>query len=113
MRAQNLSEGVSERLLADNKFHIQKQEKLFRFLTNVKWNEAIIKLNEKSKINYKEIDNFVLSAVKARNNFIHEGGKWSIDRELSTNCVKNICGLINIYVGLHNSYVHPYFRKSL
>ena len=113
MTAQNLSDGVSERLLSDNKFHVQKQDKLFKSLTGVKWNDAIDMLNKNSNLDYKEIDDFVVSVVRARNNFIHEGCKWSIDRELSTNCMNNLFGLIKIYVELHNSYVHPHYKKSL
>ena len=74
---------------------------------------AISKLNEGSDLDYSEIDDFVSKVVKARNNFIHEGSKWAIDRDLSNSCVKNIWGLINLYVGLHNKYVHPHYRKSL
>lgn len=113
MRAQNLSVGVSERLLSDNKFHIQKQDKLFKSLTGVKWNEAIDYLNENGNLDYKEIDKFIVSVVIARNSFIHEGFKWSIDRELSTNCIKNLQGLINIYAEMHNNYVHPLYKQSL
>ena len=111
LHAQEIPRGVCERLLSDNKFHMQKQDKLFRSLTDVKWKDAISNLSDNSKLNYCEIDDFVLSAVKARNSFIHEGSKWSIDRELSTSCMKNIWGLINLYVGLHNLYVHPLYEK--
>ena len=112
MQAQNLSKGVSDRLLADNKFHIQKQDKLFRALTNIKWNESMLKRNDESELDYKKIDEFISSVVIARNNFIHEGSKWSIDRELSTGCIKNLWGLINLYVGLHNTYVQPYYKNT-
>jgi len=113
LRVQNIPEGICERLLSDNKFHIQKQDKLFKSLTEVKWKDAVSKLNENSKLNYCETDDFVLNAVRARNNFIHEGSKWSIDRELATSCMKNIWSLINLYVGLHNTYVHPLYKKHL
>ena len=113
MHAQNLSKGVSNRLLSDNKFHIQKQDKLFKALTNVKWDEAILNLTNEKKINYKEIDEFVSSVVKARNDFIHEANKWSINKELATGCMDNLSGLINLYVALHNSYVQPYYKKSI
>ena len=72
-----------------------------------------MKLNGGAKLDYKQVDDFVLKVVKARNNFIHEGSKWSIDRKLSTNCLKNIWGLINLYVELHNHYVHPYFKEDI
>ena len=113
IKAQNISEGVAKRLLADNRFHIQKQDKLFRALTNIKWSEAISRLNEKSKYDHKQLDEFVMGTVRARNEFIHEGSKWSIDSDMSTECLNNTKGLIFTYVGLHNEFVHPYYLKSL
>jgi len=113
LRANNLSDGVKERLLEDNRYHIQKQNRLFKSLTNIKWNDAIFKLNEESKTDYKQVDGLTLEVVKARNNFIHEGSKWAIDRDLSTNCINNVPRLISLYVKLHNSYVHPFYLKTL
>jgi len=113
LRAHELSDGLKERLLEDNRFHVQKQNRLFKSLNNIKWNDAISKINEESKIDYKQVDELTLEVVKARNNFIHEGSKWAIDRDLSTNCINNIPRLISLYVKLHNSYVHPYYVKRL
>ena len=113
LRAHELKDGVKERLLEDNKFHIQKQNRLFKSLTNVKWNDAIINLNEESKIDFKKVDEFTLEVVRARNYFIHEGRRWAIDRELSTNCINNVPPLISLYVKLHNNYVHPFYLKNL
>ena len=111
IQAQNLSEGVSDRLFKDNRFYILKQDKLFKSLTNIKWSEAISKLSIENDLDYKEIDKFVSDIAEVRNKFIHEGSKWSIDRDLSTSCIKNLWGLINLYVGLHNTYVHPYYKN--
>jgi hypothetical protein len=113
LKAHELKDGVKEGLLEDNKFHIQKQNKLFKSLTNAKWNDAIINLNEESKIDLKKVDEFTLEVVRARNDFIHEGRKWAIDRELSTNCINNVPRLISLYVKLHNNYVHPFYLKNL
>lgn len=113
LRAHNLSDGVKERLLEDNRYHIQKQNRLFKSLANIKWNDAISKLNEESNTDYKKVDDFTMEVVKARNNFIHEGSKWAIDRKLSTNCINNVPRLISLYVKLHNSYVHPFYLKIL
>jgi len=113
MKAHKLSADISERLLSDNKFHIQKQDKLFKSLSGIKWKDAIKLLNEESKLNYKKIDDFVVSVVKIRNDFIHDGVKWSINKELSTKCMNNISGLIKLYTELHNSYVHPHYNKNL
>ena len=82
-------------------------------MTNVTWNDAIINLNEESKIDFKKVDEFTLEVVRARNYFIHEGRRWAIDRELSTNCINNVPPLISLYVKLHNNYVHPFYLKNL
>lgn len=111
--AKQITEGVRQRLLSDNKFHIQKQDKLFYALTGKKWKNAVKTLNEEANIDFVEIDKFISKAVDSRNDFIHEGSKWSIDRELSTSCMNNIKGLINLYVGLHNNYVHPIYKDRI
>jgi hypothetical protein len=111
--ANKIPNGVCQRLLSDNKFHMQKQNKLFRSLTDHKWQDALKELNEGSNLDCLGIDEFVSGTVKARNSFIHEGSKWSIDRELSTSCMKNIWGLISLYVGLHNKHVHPIYQDRL
>jgi len=112
MTALNLPDLVMDRLINDNKFHIQKQDKLFRSLTRDKWSEAIAKINASADLDYKELDKFVAHCVKVRNGFIHSGSKWSINSELREACVNNIWGLINIYVALHNLYVLPLLKKS-
>jgi hypothetical protein len=112
LNAQKIPENICERLLKDNKFHTQKQDKLFKSLANIKWNDAIQKLSELHSIDYIGLNSFVLEVVNVRNTFIHEGIKWSIDRALSTKCLKSIDMLVRLSVGLHNSYVHPYYLKK-
>ncbi|MGF2685814.1 hypothetical protein ACQUWM_04880 [Marinobacter sp. DUT-3] len=106
MSNQHLPDGVQERLLADNKSHIQKQDKLFRALTGDKWKEAVQKASAAVVLDYVAIDEFVQHAANIRNEFIHSGRKWAINRELSKACVDHVWGLINVYVSLHNLYLH-------
>lgn len=109
-----IPERVQERLLSDNKFYVQKQDKLFMALTGEKWGNAIKALNEAGELDYDAIDQFVREAADARNEFIHSGRKWHINRALSKSCVEHIWGLINLYASLHNRYIHqkkPLTRK--
>ncbi len=113
LEAQNIPDNICKRLLSDNRYHTQKQDKLFKSLANDRWNEAIKKLSNEHDVNYGRLNTFISQVVKARNDFVHEGVKWSIDRKLSTECLKNVKKLIELYVGLHNFYVHPYYLKKI
>jgi hypothetical protein len=107
-----IPQGVRERLLADNRLHSQKQNKLFKSLTGVTWKEAISAVDEHAQLDYSQLDEFVKQAVDHRNRFIHRGSQWSIDRSLSQSCLENAWGLVNLYVSLHNTYVHPHYSKD-
>jgi hypothetical protein len=112
LTAENVSDGLQERLLTDNKFHVQKQDKLFYSLTGDKWQEAIKKAAEVDSADYLEVDKFVKDIANKRNLFIHEGNSWSIDRDLVTNCIKRLRQLLHLYVTLHNLYVHSRYKDS-
>ena len=82
-RAQKIPEGVCERLLADNRTHIQRQEKLLPSLVGKKWKELIKEESAPVQLDYVELNKFLEKAVEARNKFMHEGNKWGIDRALA------------------------------
>lgn len=110
--AKCLPGGVIDRLLTDNRFHIQKQNNLFPSLTGEKWEEAVDSLNEQHNIDYKSIDKFVKETVKARNKFVHRGSSYGITQELTKDCLDNIWPIINLYVGFHNKYIHPLYMSK-
>lgn len=111
-QAHKIPESIHKRLIADNRLHTQKQERLLPSLVGKKWKELIQEQNQQAQIDYEALNDFLQKAVKARNKFTHEGSKWGIDRQLAVGCIRQISPLLNFYVGVHNSYVHPYFRKS-
>lgn len=111
--AKEVPEGIRDRLLSDNKLYLKKQNSLFPSLVGEKWKDAVGDLGSGAQIDYVEVDGFVEDAVKARNNFLHEGSRWSINRDLSTGCLRSLWGLISLYVGLHNRYVHPVYKSRL
>jgi hypothetical protein len=108
-RAQKIPKLVSERLLADNIMYTQRQEKLLPSLVGKKWKKLINEETNKAELDYVKLNAFLEKAVGARNEFMHQGRKWNINREIAEDCLRHISPLLNFYVGLHNHYVHPYF----
>ena len=108
----NIPESVYEMLLSDNRNYSQKQNKVFKSLLNMSWNDAIKQANDKDEIDYLALNELLKKAVKARNEFLHEGSSFIITKELAEECIINIWSLINLYVRFHNDYVHPYYLKK-
>jgi len=102
-----LTDGITSQLLSDNKFHVQKQNKLFLSLTGTKWREALKKITKPESYNYTDLDAFIASVVRCRNSFVHEGRKCSIDARFSEECLRALPRLTRMYVALHNEFVHP------
>lgn len=113
MSALNLPWSVRDRMMSDNRFHLQKKNKLFGSLAGDKWSEATAKINAESKRDYIKLDNFVANCAETRNEFVHSGRKWSIDAGLRKSCVNNVWELVNFYAALHNLYVQPLLNKPL
>jgi len=105
--AQKIPEKVQERLLADSNIYRQRQNNLLPSLIGQKWRAAIEEASKGSALDYVELDAFMQNAVTARNKFTHEGRHWGIDRQMAEGCVEHLWTLLNLYVALHNRYVHP------
>lgn len=110
--AQKIPQPIYERLLSDNKFHMQRQDQLLPALTGIKWREALQKLKNKNSPDYVKLDDFIIKAVKARNSFMHKGYKWSIPKSMGKECIQNTRPLITLYVELHNYFVHPCYHGT-
>lgn len=111
--AQDIKKNIYERLISDNKLHNQKQNNLLPSLTGKKWKQIIETLNQKTGFNYIQLDNFIVTAVEARNKFIHEGSKYSINHKIAESCLKNIYPLLNLNVDMHNTFVHPIYKQKI
>lgn len=112
LSAQKIPERVQERLLEDNNSHLQRMNKLFPSLTGKRWRTAIKELDKKSKIRYGDLSVFLKEVTDARNQFLHEGDIFAIDKAMVENCIRNIGPLLNLFVELHNQYIYPLWRLN-
>jgi len=112
LSAQKLPERVCERLLEDNNSHLHRMNKLFPSLTGKGWRTAIKELDKKSKIRYGDLSDFLKEVTDARNQFLHEGDIFGIDKAMVENCIRNIEPLLNLFVELHNQYIYPLSRMN-
>jgi len=106
--ARQIEPEITERLLHDNKQHAQKLEKLFPSLTGTKWQAALKEL-DKDGCFYRNLDSFVVAAVRIRNRFLHETDVFTIEEKTAKQCLKSILYMTQLHVALHNKFAHPYW----
>jgi len=100
-----LPRSIQKRLLDDNIFVKQRVEKLFPALTGVRWKVAVRTLTKGKQLDYLKATEFYEEVVEKRNLFLHQGNKWAISKEMPEKCLRQIWPMLNLFVGLHNSYV--------
>jgi len=105
-----LPEGIYKRLIADNKMHVQKQDKLFASLTGEKWQDALVHLSNEGDSDYVGINDKIRDLVLLRNKFVHKGHGWDIAEEAANDCVRTIAPLLLMYIHLHNEFVHTLYK---
>ena len=117
--AQNISKNVYERLNSDNKLYIQKQNKLFPSLAGIKWVDALRELSEETENDYISLNDKIIELVEYRNKFIHHPLSrhilfkiFDINKDVAEDCIKHIHILVQLFVDLHNKYVHKKVVKK-
>lgn len=111
--ARDIKADIYDRLVSDNRLHSQKQNRLFPSLTGDKWKEAVNKIDANSTVEYGKLDEFVVSAVRERNKFVHEGSKYGMTELLAESCLNNIYNITSFYACLHNKYIHPIYLEKV
>jgi hypothetical protein len=104
-KAKQVEAEICERLLFDNQTHRQRLDKLFRTLTGEKWKNALKLIDKNEGTDFISLNEFIETVVKARNEFVHEGGSWEINEDMADNCMKNIYPMLQLHALLHNYFV--------
>lgn len=112
LRARKIDESLISRMLDDNKLASQKFGGLFTSVIGVKWNEAVSELNRLGHEDYVEVSDLMREAAVLRNEFLHEGKAWGINRSLAKRCVDSVGTLVSMFVALHNEYTQPLLHSE-
>ena len=112
LRTRNIDEALISRMLEDNKLASQKFGGLFTSVMGIKWNDAISDLSRTRAKNYTAVSALMREAAELRNEFLHEGKAWGINRDLAKRCVDSIGQLVSMFVELHNEYTQPLFHRD-
>jgi hypothetical protein len=107
LRARQVDESLITKLLDDNKLASQKFGGLFTSVIGATWEDAIAQASRLAGTNFKPVSDLMRKAAELRNEFLHEGRAWSLNREFATECVDSMGNLVNLFVALHNEYTHP------
>ena len=112
LRARNVDSALISRMLEDNKLASQKFGGLFTSVIGLKWNEAISELTRARSRNYTGVSDLMREAAELRNEFLHEGRAWGINRDLATRCINSVDDLVSLFTELHNEYTQPLLRSE-
>ena len=104
LNAQKVPMALIERLLDDNKLAVQKFGGLFTSVTGAKWAVAVSQVSR--SMSFRCVSELMVKAAGLRNTFLHEGSAWTITREVSTECINAVPNMVQLFVELHNEYIH-------
>lgn len=107
LRARNVDEALISRMLEDNKLAGQKFGGLFSSVVGLSWKGAVDELNRSRSVNYDVVSDLMQESAKLRNEFLHQGRAWQINRDLATRCIDSVGELVSLFVELHNEYTQP------
>lgn len=112
LRIRNIDEALISRMLDDNKLASQKFGGLFTSIIGTKWKDAISDLSRTRAKDYMAVSKLMQDAADLRNEFLHEGDAWGINRDFAKRCVDSLGQLVSMFVELHNEYTQPLFHRS-
>jgi len=107
MDAQHIPDRVRSRLFADNNSHSQRLTKLFPALACQTWDEAVAAIDTVGSSSFNSISAFMKRITDIRNEFIHEGSSFAINKTLAVDSLKAFVPMMNLHIHLHNKLVHP------
>jgi hypothetical protein len=111
LQARDVDAEIIDRLMEDNKLASQKFGQLFSSIVGAKWQVAVQALSDKAARNYLNISDLMKETSQVRNEFLHEGKGWGMNRDLSKRCVDSLADLFSLFAALHNEYTTPYVRR--
>lgn len=111
LRTRSIEEALISRMLDDNKLASHKFGGLFTSVIGTKWKDAISNLSRTRAKDYMAVSELMQEAADLRNEFLHEGDAWRINRNLAKRCVDSLGQLVSMFVELHNEYTHPLFHR--
>lgn len=107
LRARRVEPAIINKLLEDNKLASQKFGGLFYSIVGVKWSDSVAAISSRTGRNFGEVSNLMREAAELRNEFLHEGRAWGINREFAEKCLNSIGNLVDLFVEMHNEYTQP------
>lgn len=103
---------LSKRLLNEFDTDSRRRDILFPALTSLKWKQAITLLTSKN-LDFSKLNKFLKTETDERNKLLHEADHFRIDFDLAKDCLTNLELLLQMFVGLHNKFVHPWWMEIL
>ena len=112
LRTRNIDEALISKMLDDNKLASQKFGGLFTSVIGTKWKDAISDLSRTRAKDYMAVSELMQDAAELRNEFLHEGDAWRINRDFAKRCVDSLGQLVSMFAELHNEYTQPLFHRG-
>lgn len=113
MIAQGYSLAERERLFDKYRYPRNRAKKLFRCLTDITWAAAVVRVAKGKEIDYRSTMGFYLKVYDARNEFLHKGKVFAIEKSMPADCIHQIWSLIHLFVSIHNYYIPSIYMKKM
>jgi hypothetical protein len=104
--ALRFSRPVQKKLLDDNRLFHEKIDSLLPALIEEKWTTALDSVGRFAGKDFRGLNALLASTARTRNAFLHDASPWSITATLADSCVDALSSMIELFVALHNYYVH-------
>jgi len=112
MEALHLNQEERTCLREEYSTHSKRLHGLLPTLIKTSWQDALSSLPIERREQYCTLDRFLKDATKRRNDLLHDANWLASDDEIATSCVRAIPQILELYVDLHNQFVHPLMKDE-
>lgn len=97
---------LQDRLMKDSRQFNASLNKLLPDLIACKWQEALQEVGVAHRQDFCGLDRLLRDTGKLRNRFLHNASPWDISEDLCRECIDSLANMFQLFVALHNRYVH-------
>jgi hypothetical protein len=102
-----------DKLIDDNKLAHQKFGDLFTSVIGQKWSDAVKAVGDKHLTDFSAVSDLMKEAAVKRNEFLHQGRAWGLEREFAADCVNATGEMTSLFAAMHNEFTVPRFRRKV
>jgi hypothetical protein len=112
LQTRALDKPLIDKLMDDNKLAHQRFGDLFSSVVGQKWGVAVKAMSDKHSTDFGAVSELMKEAAEKRNEFLHQGRAWGLEREFAASCVNSTGDMTSLFAALHNEFTAPKFKRG-